>query len=50
MTRLQHIPPLYMGVDVARLVEALQTDLINFHPRALLIGLDQPREKQEEVK
>jgi uncharacterized protein len=42
--RLRNVPPLYMGIDVARLIEALQEHLINPRPYAPLIGLGQGRE------
>jgi hypothetical protein len=48
--RLQNVPPSYMGIDVARLVSTLQAHLISPHPSAILIGLGQPREKQEEIE
>lgn len=45
--RLQHVPPIYMGIDVNRLTEALQAHLINPHPHTPLICLCQRRETQE---
>jgi len=37
--RLRHVPPSYMGIDVHRLLESLQTHLINPHPHIPRIGL-----------
>jgi len=45
--RLRNVPPMYMGIDVPRLTEALQAQLISSHPHAPLIGLGQRQEKQE---
>lgn len=45
--RLQKVPPSYMGIDVARLIEAFQGHLISPHRHIPLIGLGQQREKQE---
>ena len=43
--RLQNVPSIYMGIDVPRLTEVLQSHLISPHPHALLIDLGQMREK-----
>ncbi|MBI3356966.1 MAG: DUF309 domain-containing protein, partial [Nitrospirae bacterium] len=48
--RLQNVPPLYMGIDVAHLIEALQDHLISSRPYAPLIVLEERREKQEAEK
>jgi hypothetical protein len=45
--RLQKTPPSYMGIDVAGLTGSLQTHLLSPYPHAPLIGLGQPREKQD---
>ena len=45
--RLRKVPPSYMGIDVARLTEALQGHLISPHLPIPLIRLDQRREKLE---
>jgi uncharacterized protein len=45
ITRLQNVPPSYMGIDVPRLTETLQAHLSSPHPHAPLIGLGQKRGK-----
>jgi hypothetical protein len=47
ITRLQKVPPSYMGIDVAHLKEVLQEHLISPPPHITLIGFGQRREKQE---
>lgn len=39
ITRLQNVPPSYMGVDIVSLTEALQSRVMCPHPQAPLIGL-----------
>jgi len=47
ITRLQSVPPSYMGIDVACLTETLQARLMSPHPHFPLIGLGQRREQQD---
>jgi uncharacterized protein len=45
ITRLQKVPPSYLGINVSRLTETLQAHMVRPNPQGLLISLDQGQMK-----